>query len=108
MAAVDVVEASIPELQAAMADGRITARALVGEYTRRIARLDRKGPKLNSVLEHNPEAAETAAALDRERKRSGPRGPLHGIPLLLKDNIDTADGLHTSAGSLALKDSTAA
>jgi amidase len=104
----DVVEASVPELRAAIAEGRTTAAALVAEYTRRIARFDRKGPKLNSVLEMNPEAAAIATALDSERKASGPRGPLHGIPLLLKDNIDTADGLHTSAGSLALKDSIAA
>jgi amidase len=104
----DVVEASISGLQAAMAERRTTAAALVAEYTRRIARLDRKGPKLNSILELNPDAVSIAESLDRERQASGPRGPLHGIPIFLKDNIDTADRLHTSAGSLALKDSVAA
>ena len=105
--AFDVAEATIPELQAAMAEGRTTAAALVGAYERRLGRYDRKGPKLNSVLELNPEAGRIAEALDAERKARGPRGPLHGIPLLLKDNIATADGLHTSAGSLAMKDSIA-
>jgi amidase len=108
MANFDVVEASIPDLQAAMAAGQTTAARLVADYTRRITRLDRKGPQLNSVLELNPDAGAIAEGLDRERKTSGPRGPLHGIPLLLKDNIDTADALHTSAGSLVLKDSIAA
>jgi len=104
----EVAEASIAELQAAMAEGRATAGSLVEAYERRIARFDREGPKLNSVLELNPEARSIARSLDRERKQFGPRGPLHGIPVLLKDNIDTADRLHTSAGSLALKDSIAA
>jgi amidase len=103
----DVVEASIADLQAAMAEGRTTAAALVDAYERRVASIDRKGPALNSVLELNPAARLIAQALDHERETSGPRGPLHGIPILLKDNIDTADQLHTSAGSLALKDSLA-
>lgn len=101
----DVVEASISDLQAAMAEGRTSAVALVAAYQERIARIDRDGPRLNSVLELNPEATPIAEALDREREASGPRSPLHGIPILLKDNIDTGDRLHTSAGSLALKDS---
>lgn len=104
---VDVVEASIVDLQAAMAEGRTTAAALVDAYEGRIAGVARKGPTLNSILELNPDARLIAQALDRERKASGPRGPLHGIPILLKDNIDTGDRLHTSAGSLALKDSIA-
>jgi amidase len=103
----DIAQASIPELQAALAAGTTTSAALVTQYERRIARFDRKGPKLNSVLELNPEAGSIAAALDAERQLSGARGPMHGIPILLKDNIDTADRLHTSAGSLALKDSVA-
>ncbi len=101
----DVVEASIADLQAAMAEGRVTAAALVEAYEERIERVDRDGPSLNSVLEFNPEAHEIAGSLDRERQARGPRGPLHGIPILLKDNIDTADRMHTSAGSLARKDS---
>ena len=99
---VDVVEASIAQLQDAMAHGRITSRALVARYLARIRRIDRSGPRLNSVIEVNPEAREIAASLDRERKREGARGPLHGIPVLVKDNIATADRMQTTAGSLAL------
>jgi amidase len=95
-------EASIAELGAAMAGGELTAATLVERYLDRIARLDRGGPALRSVIEVNPEAAEIAERLDRERRERGPRGPLHGIPVLLKDNIDTADRLQTAAGSLAL------
>jgi amidase len=97
-----LAEASIAELSAAMADGTLTAEALTSFYLERIAQIDKQGPKLNAVLEVNPDALFIARALDRERELSGPRGPLHGIPVLLKDNIDTADRLHTSAGSLAL------
>jgi amidase len=97
-------EATIAELQAAMAAGRLTAAALARHCLARIEAYDRNGPRLNSVLETNPEAVEIAEALDRERATSGARGPLHGIPVLLKDNIATADRLHTSAGSLALAD----
>jgi len=97
--------ASIADLQYAMEQYQLTARDLVLYYLQRIAQFDRQGPILNSVLEVNPDAIHWAEALDAERKVSGPRGPLHGIPILIKDNIDTADKMHTSAGSLALANS---
>jgi amidase len=97
-------EATIAELQAAMDAGHLTSVELTRHFLQRIDTYDRAGPRLNSVLETNPEAVEIADALDRERRATGARGPLHGIPVLLKDNIATADRLHTSAGSLALKD----
>jgi amidase len=93
---------SIVELQSEMASGRLTATALVQQYLARIEALDRDGPRLNAVLEVNPDALEIAAARDRERQEGTVRGPLHGIPILLKDNIDTADRMMTTAGSLAL------
>jgi amidase len=99
-----VAEKSIAELQGAMQAGEMTSRRIVEAYLARIEALDKNGPKLNSVLEINPEAIAIAEALDRERAEKGPRGPLHGIPILIKDNIDTADQMHTTAGSLALLD----
>lgn len=98
----DPAEATIDRLQAAMSSGEVTAHGLVLLYFERIAAGDKNGLTLNSVLELNPDALFIAAALDAERSRTGPRGPLHGIPILLKDNIDTGDSMHTSAGSLAL------
>jgi amidase len=95
-------EPSIRQLSERMAAGELTARAAAEEYLARIDRLDRSGPRLNSVIERNPDALAIAGALDAERRARGPRGPLHGIPILLKDNIDTADRMGTSAGSLAL------
>ncbi len=95
-------EATIVELQAAMAGGQLTARELVQLYLARIEALDRDGPRLNAVLETNPEALDVAAQRDDERRAGRARGPLHGIPILLKDNIDTADHMMTAAGSLAL------
>ncbi len=97
-----VEEATIAELQAAMAANQLTARRLTEMYLERIAALDRSGPALRSVIETNPDALDIAMALDRERASSGPRGPLHGVPILLKDNIATADRMETTAGSLAL------
>ena len=85
-----------------MQDGRLTSRRLTERFLERVEAYDRGGPRLNAVLEVNPQALETAEALDRERASSGSRGPLHGIPIFLKDNIATADRLHTSAGSIAL------
>ena len=85
-----------------MAAGRHTARQIAEGYLARIEAIDRSGPTLRSVIETNPDALDIADALDRERREKGPRGPLHGIPILLKDNIDTADRMMTTAGSLAL------
>jgi len=102
----DLLEVTIAELQARMAAGTLTALELVKRYKARIEAIDRHGPKVNSILELNPDAEAIAAALDKERREHGPRGPLHGIPLLLKDNIDTHDRMHTTAGSLALLGST--
>ena len=99
---INIVEASIAQLQAAMAAGHLTAESLVGRYLGRIDALDEHGPKVNSIIETNPDARDIARALDAERRAHGPRGPLHGIPILLKDNIDTADHMQTAAGSLAL------
>ena len=98
----DIVEASVAELQDAMTSGRITSRALTAKYIARIKAIDKAGPKINAVIELNPDALRIAAALDKERKEKGPRGPLHGIPVLIKDNIATADKMQTTAGSLAL------
>jgi len=95
---------TIAELQTAMQEGRLTSLRVTERFLERVEAYDRGGPRLNAVLEVNPEAREIAGALDRERAASGSRGPLHGIPIFLKDNIATADRLHTSAGSLALQD----
>ena len=97
----DVLEKSIPELQAAMTDGRVTSRELVAQYLARIEAYDHGGPGLNAMIAINGRALDEADALDRERIASGPRGPLHGIPLLVKDNFDVA-GMPTTAGSIAL------
>lgn len=93
------LEATVPQLQHAMERGEISAEGLCLAYLERIATLD---PHLRSVVETNPEAVAIARELDRERREKGPRGPLHGIPVLLKDNIATADRMETTAGSLAL------
>ena len=101
--AFDLEEATLADLQARMTAGKDTARSLVEKYTARIAQIDRQGPALRSVIELNPDAVTIADELDAERKRQGPRGPLHGVPLLIKDNIATADRMTTTAGSLALE-----
>ncbi len=101
----ELVEATIPQIQAAMESGQLTAKQLVLMYYQRIAEHDKNGLTVNSVLEINPDALFIAEALDAERAAWGPRSPLHGIPVLLKDNINTGDKMHTSAGSLALADS---
>ena len=101
-------EVTVDQLQQWMQTGRYTSRQLVDLYLARIEQIDRSGPTLRSVLEVNPEARTIADALDAERQAKGPRGPLHGIPVLIKDNIDTADRMMTTAGSLALEGSIAA
>lgn len=95
---------SVLELQADLEAGRTTSEALVQAYLARIDAIDRAGPTLRSVLALNPRALEQARALDQERRATGARGPLHGIPILIKDNIETRDPVPTTAGSLALKD----
>ncbi len=101
--AVDYSEYDIASLQSLMQQGELSSQQLVQFYLDRIEAIDRNGPELNSMIETNPQAIEIARALDEERKVSGPRGPMHGIPVVLKANIDTADKMETTAGSLALK-----
>jgi amidase len=98
----DLEEATIADLQQRMQSGRETSRGLVDKYLARIESIDKSGPALHSVIEINPDARAIAYGLDAERKTKGPRGPLHGIPILIKDNIATADRMMTTAGSLAL------
>ena len=95
-------ELSIADLQAGMASGKYTARSITEKYLARIEEIDKHGPSVNSVIEVNPDALSIADAADQERKAGHPRGPMHGIPVLIKDNIDTADRMQTTAGSLAL------
>ncbi len=103
-ASYDVTEKSIVTLEADLAAHRVTSEQLVQAYLDRIAKIDASGPSLHSVLALNPYALADARALDAERKAKGARGPLHGIPILVKDNIETADPVATTAGSLALAD----
>jgi amidase len=98
----ELEETSISELAEGMASGKYTARSIAEEYLDRIEDIDQDGPTLRSIIELNPDALDIADALDNERKERNARSPLHGIPLLIKDNIDTADRMATTAGSLAL------
>ena len=98
-------ESSIASLQEGMKSGKHAARGLVEKYLARIEEIDRRGPAVNSVIEINPDALDIAEALDKERKERGARGPLHGIPVVIKDNIGTHDRMTTTAGSLALRGS---
>src|SRR3954451_15489431 len=95
-------EITISELQDSLGSGKYTSRSLVEKYSERIAEVDKSGPAVNAVIELNPDAHSIAESLDQERKAKGPRGPLHGVPVLIKDNIATADRMMTTAGSLAL------
>ena len=97
-----LMEATISELRSRMQSGKLTSRAATQQYLQRIEAVDRKGPGLNSVIEVNPDALKIADRMDAERRAGKVRGPLHGIPILVKDNIDTADGMMTTAGSVAL------
>ena len=101
----DLDEVTIAELQARMRSGKYSAASLVKRYLERIEQIDKRGPAVNAVIELNPDAMAIARALDGERKSQGPRGPLHGVPILIKDNIDTHDRMTTTAGSLALEGS---
>lgn len=100
--AFELDEITIAELQQGLQNAKYTSKSLVEKYTDRINEIDKRGPTLRSVIELNPDAEAIAIALDRERKERGTRSPLHGIPILLKDNIDTYDRMMTTAGSLAL------
>lgn len=101
----NIVETDINSIQVAMNKGEVTSRELVLAYMERISKYDKSGPNLNSILELNPDALFIADAMDHERVTAGVRGSLHGIPILLKDNINTHDKMHTSAGSIALSNS---
>ena len=101
-AALDVSDASVVTLQAAMQSGKTSSQAIVRAYLARIKTLDKNGPRINSVIEINPDALLIARTLDAERKAGKVRGPMHGIPVLIKDNIATSDKMQTTAGSLAL------
>jgi amidase len=101
-------EATIAELQQAMASGALTSRDLTAAYLARIDAMDQRGPTLRAMLDLNPDALAIADELDAERRTGHVRGPLHGIPVVLKDNIDTADRMTTTAGSRALEGSIAA
>ncbi len=98
----ELEEVTIAELQAGMKSGKWTARTITQKYLSRIESINKQGPAVNAIIELNPDALMIADALDKERKAKGARGPMHGIPVLLKDNIDTADRMTTIAGSLAL------
>ena len=99
----DLVEATIQQLQEQMKNGLTTSVQITQEYLKRIKAIDRQGPTINSVIEVNPDAVEIAESLDKERKNGKVRGPMHGIPVLVKDNLNTADRMMTTAGSLALE-----
>jgi amidase len=113
-ASFELDEITVGELQDGMTSGRFTAHSITEKYLARIDAIDKHGPAINSVIEVNPDALEIAKGLDKERKQKHLRGPLHGIPVLIKDNIDTSDRMMTTAGSLAMvgskpsKDSTVA
>jgi amidase len=99
----ELEEITVAEMQQAMEEGRYTAEAITRLYLERIEKVDKSGPALNSVIELNPDALSIAQKLDEERAAGKVRGPLHGIPVMLKDNIDTGDQMQTTAGSLALE-----
>ncbi len=101
---IDIIELTVEKMRSMMERGETTSYELTCAYLSRIARIDSDGPCLNSVLEVNPDAMDIAEAMDRERRRGKVRSPLHGIPVILKDNINTADKLRTTAGSIALAD----
>ena len=102
VSAFELDEVTVGELQEGMKSGKFTAHSVAQKYLDRISEIDKQGPAINSIIEMNPDALSIADSLDDERKSKGPRGPLHGIPVLIKDNIGTSDRMMTTAGSLAL------
>lgn len=100
----ELMEATITQINAAFDSGKLSSEKLVEQYLKRIETYDRQGPEISAIISLNPDAIDDAKALDKERRKSGPRSPLHGIPVLIKDNYDTAD-MPTTAGSVLLKDS---
>jgi amidase len=100
---VTVLDLTLQQIAVAYADWRLTAQQLTQIYLDRIGALDRHGPQLGAILEINPDALGVAAELDRERRSDGPRGALHGVPIMIKDNVETQDRMMTTAGSLALE-----
>src|SRR4030095_6905263 len=106
-AALNLEEITVMELQRKMQSGEQSSVSITKAYLARIEKIDRGGPSLNSIIELNPEALKIAENLDKERKQGKIRGPLHGIPILVKDNINTGDQMMTTAGSLALIDNRA-
>lgn len=102
--AFELDEITIDELSSGFKSGKYTVRAVAQKYLKRINEIDKAGPAINSVIQLNPDALTIADALDKELKEKGARSPMHGIPVLIKDNIDTADKMETTAGSLALMD----
>src|SRR2546421_1835755 len=105
--AFELDEMMVAQLQSGMQSGRFSAVSLTKKYLARIEQIDKHGPALNAVIELNPDSLAIAQALDRERAAKGTRGPLHGVPMLIKDNLDTRDRMSTTAGSLALAGSIA-
>ena len=103
-----ILDAGVREQQRMMEAGKLTSHALTSQYLARIRTIDKAGPRINAIIEINPEALKIALEMDRERHVKGVRGPLHGIPVLLKDNIATGDRMSTTAGSLALSNVRAA
>src|SRR5438093_3156740 len=101
-AAFELDELTVDDMQRGMASGKYTSQSITRKYLDRIDDIDKRGPAINSIIELNPDALSIANDLDKERKAKGVRGPLHGIPVLIKDNIDTHDRMTTTAGSLAL------
>ncbi len=98
----DLDEITVDELNAGFKSGKYTVRSITEKYIQRIKEIDKSGPAINSIIQLNPDALKIADELDKELKEKGPRSPMHGIPVLIKDNIDTADSMETTAGSLAL------
>jgi amidase len=98
----DLDEITVDELNAGFKSGKYTVRSITEKYIQRIKEIDKSGPAINSIIQLNPDALKIADELDKELKEKGPRSPMHGIPVLIKDNIDTADNMETTAGSLAL------